>query len=86
MISEEKTVKKFLRTESYSSRSGIIMEKDVYGVYLKVPECDSCGLVTTDIPLYFVFENERPKGKLFKGKNRKERRAIRKQNDTRATR
>ena len=78
MISEEKTIKKFLKTESYSSRSGIVMERDVYCVYLKEPECDSCGLlVTTDIPIYFISENERPKGKLFKGKNRKERRSLR---------
>ena len=77
MISEEKTIKKFLRTESYMSHSGIVMEKDVYGVYLKEPECDSCGLlVTTDIPICFISGNERPKGELFKGRNRKERRSL----------
>ena len=84
MISQEKTFKRFLRTETYSSRSGIVMEKDVYGIYLKEPELDSDGvLVTTDVPLGIVSENERPRGMLFKGKNRKERRIANKKNRAR---
>jgi len=75
MVSEENTVKKFLRTESHTSQSGIVMEEDVYVIYLKVPMIGTSGLmVTTDTPIGFVYENKRPKGQLFKGRNRKERR------------
>lgn len=80
MIPIEKTVKKFLRTEAYTTFNGYVRERDIFGVYLKEVEVDASGvLITPDIPLAEISTNERPKGTIFKGKNRKQRRKEKKE-------
>lgn len=67
----EKIVKYFKGTETYMAPSGIMMERSVY--YL-IPEA---ALQWPDPHKYAValtHDKPKPKGKLFTGKNRKERR------------
>lgn len=64
--------KKFKNVESFMDKSGIMMERDVYymipTVAMSMPSPEDFAVGTT-------YGETRIKGTMFKGKNRKERRA-----------
>jgi hypothetical protein len=65
-------VRQFKCTETFMARSGVMMMRDVY---LSLP---ATALTLPNPELYVLgetTENERPAGTLFKGENRKARRA-----------
>lgn len=76
---KDKMFKMYSHTESFMAFSGIMMERDVYGIYPGNLAVNSQGkLVGPDDCVGFVHGDPRPKGNMFKGKNRKERRKLEK--------
>jgi hypothetical protein len=62
--------KKYKGMETYMTKGGIMREREVYYV---VPS--TSNLPPDECAVALSYANDRPKGVLFKGKNRKERRS-----------